>query len=1169
MSDGSIKIDINVDGKPVDLASKSLDNLESSGQDAGKGVKSTEDGMKGVNNESNKASISIRKVATALGLVAIGAVAFRELRASLDAAISRFDTLNTFPVVLQSLGVSAEDSEASIARLSDGIDGLPTKLDEIAVTAQRMFTILGDMDTATESAIALNNAFLGSGSSAVDAQRGAEQYLQALGRGKFDMMEWRTLQETMNVALVEIADSFGFAGRSATNDLYEALKDGEITMDQFNDKLVEIGTGTGIMAKLATENSAGIATSIGNLRNAAARGLADIIQSIDNLSKEVTGNNIAENIDNMKVVVTAAFRFMGKVIEGTAPIIKAFASGIGGLIAAARPLEPVLTGIASALAINLVVNRLTAALKANATVMAVVTGAKKLYTLAVMENTTAQVTNTVVTNIGAAAQKARSAAIAAATAVELLFTRQITLAQFAMLAKATAARILGTAMRILSGPVGWITVGIGALAGAVVGIVKWFNRATAEAERLNAENEKLEESTNTLTDSIKQNLEAYEKSQVNIESAAQANSALADTIEDLANKEHKSAAEKEVLASYVEELNGQVAGLNLAYSEEADMLNLSSEELRRRIDLMKEQETAQGAQERLTEILREQAEVEAQLNETNELRAEWNQKLDEGAVKSGEYKDAIAELDEQEQALNGTLGALAEQQVETEETITSSMEAITEATRNSAEGQRIIFEELSEQQQSTVDNMKSTWQDYKDAATEMFDTLSEEADITVNEMAKNLEENQRIIGEWSENIATLAERGVDEGLLDTLRAAGPESAGHVNELVNASDKELERLSEAFANGGDVATDALSESLGIEGSSILDAVGHLVVDTKRSLRQQIASADFESIGQDVGDGLAGGIETGAAGAVTASETMANDTTNAAKAAFQTRSPSRVFKGIGGDVADGLALGISQGTVKVTQAINKMFRSIEMDSTRSFQTITRNYDRSVMSIGKSLDNLPRLTQIAMRNMLNRLRAGASQQVQVVRTLASNLRSPFNSTPSQFMSIGLNSMAGLNSGLHAGSGRVMATARGIANRVASTMRSALRIHSPSRLMRDDVGKEVTAGVAVGIRDNANLVYDELNKLSQGMLMTSTPEQSLGTNRMAYNAGSQFVDSFKNVQAPASNGNNNATTLLREQNRLLKALLNKNQDLYIDGDKMTGKVNEINAITAALNSF
>src|SRR5690625_1332581 len=58
----------------------------------------------------------------------------------MDAAISRFDTLNKFPKVLQALGVSAEDSERAIQRLSDGIDGLPTKLDEIASTAQRMYT---------------------------------------------------------------------------------------------------------------------------------------------------------------------------------------------------------------------------------------------------------------------------------------------------------------------------------------------------------------------------------------------------------------------------------------------------------------------------------------------------------------------------------------------------------------------------------------------------------------------------------------------------------------------------------------------------------------------------------------------------------------------------------------------------------------------------------------------------------------------------------------------------------------------------------------------------------------------------------------------------------------------------------------------------------------------
>src|SRR5690606_35728717 len=107
------------------------------------------------------------------------------------------------------------------------------------------------------------------------------------------------------------------------------------------------------------------------------------------------------------------------------------------------------------------------------------------------------------------------------------------------------------------------------------------------------------------------------------------------------------------------------------------------------------------------------------------------------------------------------------------------------------------------------------------------------------------------------------------------------------------------------------------------------------------------------------------------------------------------------------------------------------------------------------------------------------------------------------SQFTSIGVQAMAGLNIGLNSGRGRVMATARNIANSVASTMKSALRIKSPSRLMRDDVGKEVPAGLAVGIRDNANLVYAELMKLAKGMMMVSSPEAALGTSNMAYTAG------------------------------------------------------------------
>src|SRR5690625_1958605 len=92
MSDGRISISIEVDGKQVDVASKDLDRLDSAGRRSGKGAKEAEQGMRGVSEESSKASGNVKKFAASLGLVAIGAMAFRTLKNSMDDAIKRFDT---------------------------------------------------------------------------------------------------------------------------------------------------------------------------------------------------------------------------------------------------------------------------------------------------------------------------------------------------------------------------------------------------------------------------------------------------------------------------------------------------------------------------------------------------------------------------------------------------------------------------------------------------------------------------------------------------------------------------------------------------------------------------------------------------------------------------------------------------------------------------------------------------------------------------------------------------------------------------------------------------------------------------------------------------------------------------------------------------------------------
>lgn len=307
MADGRVEIEVDVDGKGVTILNKGLDQLE---------------------GKSNKAGASIKNLVVSLGLVKVAAADFNVLKNSLDSAISRFDTMQKFPKVMKALGFSAEDSQRSINKLSDGIDGLPTKLDDVVASTQQMTAITGDLDRSTDTVLALNNAFLASGASTEDASRGMQQYNQMLSTGQVDLESWKTLQETMPLALQKTAEAMGFVGKSAQRDLYNALKEGTVTFDQFQDKLIELGTGTGMLATLAKENSLGIATSFGNLSNAVSKGVANLITKFDELVQKLTGKTIAQNIDSMKSIINKSFEEMSKVmdilIDNTDDMISAF-----------------------------------------------------------------------------------------------------------------------------------------------------------------------------------------------------------------------------------------------------------------------------------------------------------------------------------------------------------------------------------------------------------------------------------------------------------------------------------------------------------------------------------------------------------------------------------------------------------------------------------------------------------------------------------------------------------------------------------------------------------------------------------------------------------------------------------------------------------------------------
>lgn len=298
---------------------------------------------------SSRLTSGFKEMAGALGLVAVASKAFGVLRDSIGGAVERFDTLNKFPVVMQALGYSARDTAKSTAILKKGVDGLPTTLQDVTSVAQQLAPLTGSATKASQSAIALNNAFLASGASAADSSRGLQQYTQMLSTGKVDMMSWRTLMETMPIALRKVANSFGFTGKSAENDLYKALQSGQITMDQLNDRFIKLNKGQNGFAELAKKNSAGIMTSFTNLKNSVKNNLAEILTDINQGFKNAGLGSIAQQLDNLKGVINNTFKAIGPAVTVATTAIIRFAQTVGDVLSSIFNndwFRPLIVGVA-------------------------------------------------------------------------------------------------------------------------------------------------------------------------------------------------------------------------------------------------------------------------------------------------------------------------------------------------------------------------------------------------------------------------------------------------------------------------------------------------------------------------------------------------------------------------------------------------------------------------------------------------------------------------------------------------------------------------------------------------------------------------------------------------------------------------------------------------------
>lgn len=253
----------------------------------------------------------VKSIVAGVGITKVIGASMNVLSSSLDGAINRFDTMQSYPKVMKSLGFSVEQSQKSVAKLNQSVQGLPTSLADVVTTSKSLAAVTGNIDKATDTTIALNHAFLASGSSSEDASRGLQQYSQMLAKGTVDMQSWRTLQETMAPALTKVAKKLGITSGNA-NELYAALQNGTITFDQFNDAMIECDTETGGFADTALEASKGIKTSMTNIKSAVQNLEQGFMSAMNNMLKSKAMGGLVDNLEKIKSKI---YDFRNSIME--------------------------------------------------------------------------------------------------------------------------------------------------------------------------------------------------------------------------------------------------------------------------------------------------------------------------------------------------------------------------------------------------------------------------------------------------------------------------------------------------------------------------------------------------------------------------------------------------------------------------------------------------------------------------------------------------------------------------------------------------------------------------------------------------------------------------------------------------------------------------------------
>ena len=180
-------------------------------------------------------------------------------------------------------------------------------------------------------------------------------------------------------------------------------------------------------------------------------------------------------------------------------------------------------------------------------------------------------------------------------------------------------------------------------------------------------------------------------------------------------------------------------------------------------------------------------------------------------------------------------------------------------------------------------------------------------------------------------------------------------------------------------------------------------------------------------------------------------------------------------------------INSSATSASSAMSQLASSISSAMTQALSSVQASMMMMVTVVMQSATQMTQAGQQAGRGVsngvTNGIRSGIGSATAAMSAMLSSIRSAAMSGVSSMRYAGNMIGQGLAQGMYSALGAVTAAANALVAQAERAAQAKAKIHSPSRLFRDNVGRYIAQGIAVGIEQNSSDVVDSLAYVQKEM--------------------------------------------------------------------------------------